>query len=262
MDFQFSALALTALSFCCACGGNAAAPAPKAPDTESSSQAAVEKEPSPEDVAAEAKKKADEEAARRVPTQCAEGVGDGKLCLPPPAFAKRLCQGFHPDVALTLLGKGTPFSRGYVAGDIEAWNASGGMSSNDKLAFDEEVLILMHRSADTGGMMVSGASGGYDVLRWDGTCASLSGGELRMKVQVKPKFPPVPWKSLDEKTRTALEADEKVGKAVGDRRRECKGATMGSVSQKCEKADKVMSQVIVEYVRGGGALPELGLLPP
>ncbi|EYF06049.1 hypothetical protein [Chondromyces apiculatus] len=253
------AFALAAVGLPAACGGAPPAPASTTAEAPAPTTTAA---PSSASTEADAKKKAQEEAARQIPTQCAEGVGDGKLCLPPPAFAKRLCQGFHPDIALTLLGKNSPFSRGYLAGNVEAWNASGGMSSNDKLVFEEEVLILIQRTADTGGMMVSGAGGGYDVLRWDGTCASLSGGELRTQVPGQPKYAPIPWKSLDEKTRNALEADEKVGKVVGERRRECKGATMGSVSLQCEKADKMMSKVIVEYVRNGGALPTPEPLKP
>lgn len=249
-------LALTLALTLGACGG--AAPAPEA----SAPSAASAPPGTPRDAEAEAKKKAEDEAARQIPTKCAEGVGDGKHCLPPPAFAARLCQGSHPDVALALFARGTPFTRAYLAADVEAWYASGGPSSSGKLVFEEEVLLLVHRAAAAGGMTVSGAGGGYDVLRWDGTCASLSEGELRFRVPSRPKSAPIPWKSLDLKIRDALEADEKVGKAVAGRRSECKGAAMGSVTAKCEKADKLMGQAIVDYVRSGGALPAPGALPP
>lgn len=245
---------------CAACGGSSPAPE-AAPGNEAGPAAAADPAKAKADSEAEAKKKADEEAARQLPTQCAESGGDGKLCMPPRAFVKRLCQGFHPDVALVLFAKDSPFTRGYLTRDTEAWNASGGVSSSDKMMFDEEVLILAHRSADTGGMTVSGVSGGYDVLRWDGTCASLMGEEVRLQRPPQPRHAAIPWKSLDTKTRDALQADEKVGKVVAERRKECKGATMGSVSLKCEKADKQMSVVIVEYVRNGGSIPAPGPLP-
>ena len=42
-----------------------------------------------------------------------------------------------------MFGKGTPWTRGYLRREVEAWNASGGVSSNDsKLALDEEVVTL------------------------------------------------------------------------------------------------------------------------
>src|SRR5262249_46423860 len=48
----------------------------------------------------------------QVPTAC-EKTAD-KICLPPAAFIKRLCNGAFPDVALTMFAKGTPWTRGYL----------------------------------------------------------------------------------------------------------------------------------------------------
>jgi hypothetical protein len=239
------------------CGG--APPQPvKAGPSEAEVNAAAKASGGKQESDVSAEEKAAELASRQVPTTCETA---DKVCLPPVGFVKRLCGGFHPDAALALFAKGTPFTRGYLTRDTEAWNASGGSSSSDKLLFDEEVLVLYRRVPDTGGMVVSGSGGGYDVLRWDGTCASLMAEEVRLNVPAKPKFAPIPWKSLDAKTREALEADEKVGKVVSERRKECKGATIGSVTAKCEKVDKQMSAAIVDYIRGGGALPAPGPLP-
>jgi hypothetical protein len=246
-----------ALSLCAGCGG-AAPPPPEAAAAPEVSAAAPEADTPAPSAEAEGKTKSDE-VSRQIPTKCA--TEEGKLCLPPPEFVKRLCQGYHPDVAFAMLAKGTPFTRGYLARTTEAWNASGGASSSGKLVLDEEVLVLSHRVPDTGGMVVSGSGGGYDVLRWDGTCASLMAEEVRFRVPAKPKSAPIPWKDLPVKTREALEADEKVGQAVAERRKECKGATMGSVSDKCEKADKKMSAVIVEHLRSGGTVPAPAPLP-
>lgn len=265
MRSTFSALArglapLVLLSLSAAGCGSAKPPPPPA---KPAAPAKAPSRPASADgdaAAKEAAEKAKDAASRQIPTACAEG-GDGKVCLPPTSFVKRLCGGFHPDIALTLFAKGTPFTRAYAAREVEAWNASGGASSSDKLAADEEVLILYQRIPETGGMVVSGSGGGYDVLRWDGSCASLMSEEVRLKAPAKPKYAAIPWKSLDEKTRAALEANEKVSKGVTERRKECKGATMGGVSLKCEKADKAMSALIVEYVRGGGSLPPPPPLP-
>jgi hypothetical protein len=230
------------------CGGAPAPAAPPAPTSEPT--AAPSAEPAPE-----AEKHAD-----KLPTSCSGG--DDKICMPPADFVKRLCGGFFPDVALSMLSKGTPWTRGYLrVKSTEAWNASGGVSSSDKVVFDEEFVILTHRKADAGGMQVSGAGGGYDVLRWDGTCASLMDEEVTLKTPPAPKSAKIPWKSLDDKVRDALLADEKVNKVYTERRKECKGATIGDVSLKCEKVDAQLSVVIADFVRNGGSLPPPPKLP-
>ncbi len=242
---------LLAVVLLSACGG-APAPAPSAP-------AATASAPAETAPTAAAKTQEAEKPTAQVPTEC-ETPGD-KVCVPPKAFVKRLCAGFYPDVALTMFAKGTPWTRGYLRREVEAWNASGGVSSSDKLVFDEEVLFVAHREANTGGMVVSGASGSYDVLRWDGTCASLQGEEVTTKPPPAAKYAKIPWKSLADPTREALLANEKIGKIAADRKKECKGATIGEVSDKCVKADTMLGAAVIEYVRGGGALPPPAKLP-
>jgi hypothetical protein len=184
------------------------------------------------------------------------------MCLPPAAFVKRLCAASYPDVALAMLAKGTPWVRGYLrVKSAEAFNASGGVSSDNKLVFEEELLLLSRREADTGGMTVSGAGASYDVLRWDGSCASLQGEEVSLTPTPTPKAAKVVWKTLDEKVQTALLADDKINKTYLARRKECKGATMGDVSLKCEKLDDQLSAVVVDYVRRGGSVPAPPRLP-
>lgn len=202
----------------------------------------------------------------KLPAACAEGTGkDSARCLPPASFVKRLCDGFFPDVALAMLAKGTPWQRGYLrVKSVEAWNASGGMSSGEKMVFQEEFVILAHRAADSGGIVVSGAGGSYDVLRWDGTCASLMQEEVSLKPGPSPKAAKIPWKSLDLKVRDALTADEKVGKVYAERRKECKGASGlagATVTLKCQKADDMLSTVVVDYIRNGGTVPLPEKLP-
>ncbi len=201
----------------------------------------------------------DDAPSTALPSACASA--DDKVCLPPKPFVKRLCAGFFPDTALAMFKKGTPWTRGYMRMNVEAWNASGGMSSSDKLVFDEEVLIVAHRSADTGGMTVSGSTGSYDVLRWDGTCASLMGEEVTTKPAPAPKYAKIPWKSLDDKLKETLLTDAKVGKLAADRKKECKGATSGDVSLKCVKADEGLVKAVVDFVRGGGEIPQPQKLP-
>jgi hypothetical protein len=243
---QFPVLILT-LVLCAGCGGSA-------PDAEAPASVAARPAPAPARTRADAEK-----GATALPTACEKGKENP--CLPPMQFVKKLCGGLFPDIALVLFAKGSPWTRGYLRMNVEAWNASGGASSSDKLVFDEEVLILSQKTADTGGMQVSGSGGGYDVLRWDGTCASLAGEELTRKVPPKAKHAKIPWKSLDYAVREALEAHATIGKVVGERRKECKGATMGDVSLKCVKADAMLSAAVVDYVRGGGTVPAPSRLP-
>ena len=91
--------------------------------------------------------------------------------------------------------------------------------------------------------------------------ASLQDEEVSLTGSSTPKTAKVVWKSLDDKVRDALLADDKINKTYLARRKECKGATMGDVSLKCEKLDDQLSTVVIDYVRRGGALPPPPRLP-
>lgn len=187
-----------------------------------------------------------------VPTTCA--TPGAEPCVPEHAFVKRLCDGSFPDVALTLLGKDTPFARVYLRGDVDGWNADGGASARARLHTDEEVLVLRRREAPKNGIVV-GAGGGYLVMRWDGNCYTLEDGELATRRPRAPRHAPIPWRFLEEKTRDALLARPKVLAAFQKRGKECKGAVSGEVSRACEQADASLSEAVVAEVRGGIALP-------
>jgi hypothetical protein len=194
-----------------------------------------------------------------LPTACARS--EGGYCLPPKAFVETLCSRSFPGAALAMFRGGSPWTRGYLTRNVEAWNASGGASSTDTLAFDEEVIVLVHRAPAAGAMVVSGASGGFDVLRWDGSCATLDASELTTRQPPRAKSAKVRWKSLDDAIQGALRGDEKIGSLDAQRRKECKGVTMGEVSAKCEKADKALGAAVVAYVRRGGDLPAPARMP-
>ncbi len=239
------ALALASLS---ACGGS-----PPPPDKTAETAKAA---PAPTPVAEAPPPEVKDEP---LPTECAKEGGD--ICLPPASFARRVCQAGSPEMALTLFAKGTPWVRGYLRRDTEAWDASGGPSSAGKLKYAEEVLILVKRTPNTGGMVVSGASGSYDVLRWDGTCASLQAEEVTTRAIDNPGWADIPWRKLDDDFQEALRKDDKLANLVVEQKKECKGVSAGQVSDKCEKAQKAVSKAIVRYVRGGGALPPPPKLP-
>jgi hypothetical protein len=238
------ALALASLS---ACGGS-----PPPPDK---TAAPVKAAPAPTAVAEAPPEPKDEPW----PTECSKEGGD--ICLPPATFARRVCQAGSPEVALSLFAKGTPWVRGYLRRDTEAWDASGGPSSAGKLKYTEEVLILVKRTPNTGGMVVSGAGGSYDVLRWDGTCASLQAEEVTTRPIDNPGWADITWRKLDDDFQEALRKDEKISNLVADQKKECKGVSAGQTNDKCDKAQKALSKAIVRFVRAGGALPPPPKLP-
>jgi len=193
-----------------------------------------------------------------IPTDCYKPSG---LCVPSPKFVKKLCNNRFPSIALYLFGNGSKWAHGYLTRKTEAWNASGGASAGGYLEFDEEVLLLAERKADTGGMQVSGAGGGYDAIRWDGSCVTLSGEELTQNRPPSPKTPRIEWRFLDDNVQEALRKEDKINAAYLERRKECKGASSGDVSSKCVKADTQLSDAIISFVRGGGAIPIPTTLP-
>ncbi|HVJ14980.1 MAG TPA: hypothetical protein VM686_06050 [Polyangiaceae bacterium] len=252
-----SLVLLTLMVSVSACGGSKPAaeqPEQSAAATEGSDAPAAADEKSEGAAPAEGT-----DAAAAVPTKCAKA---GSVCTPSFKFTQKLCAGSYPGMALYLFANNSPWTRGYLTRRTKAWNASGGVSAeNAWLEFDEEVLVLQERKADTGGMQVSGSGGGYDVLRWDGTCATLSGEELTMNKPPAAKTPRVEWRFLDDNVQEALRADEEVSSAVTARKKECKGATSGEVSMKCVKADEKLSVVIIGFVRKGGSVPVPTKLP-
>ena len=233
-----------------ACGG-----APVAKPVEPESAAPASEPAAAPSSAPEAKK---ETAPLSVPTGCAD---KGRFCLPDQKFSKRMCNDSYPSLALYLFGNGFGFTRGYLTRKTQAWNAAGGASDNTFLEFDEEVLLLVERGADKNAMQVSGAGGGYEALRWNGSCVTLAKEEVTLDKPPAPKAAKVEWRFLDDNVQEALRQDETINSAVQKRRKECKGAVSGDVSLTCVKADDHLTQVMVEYLRKGGKLPVPSKLP-
>ena len=203
------------------------------------------------DVAAEEQEDADSEGAGGLPTKCYK---DKDPCVPPPKFVQALCSDTYPAVTLHMFAPSAPWGRGYLKGRVKAWNASGGVSDNEAwLEFDEEVVLLKKRGGPQG-IQVSGAEGGYDALRWDGSCVTLDSSEVTLSTPPRPKAAKVEWRFLDGATQEALRSSETVTEAYRARRQECKGAVSGEVSKKCVTADAKLSEVIVQHVRDGGEL--------
>jgi hypothetical protein len=197
--------------------------------------------------------------AAGVPTRCASP--DAPICVPDPAFIKRMCNGSFPDVALVLMGRDTPFLRVFMKGDVDGWNADGGASARARLRFDEEMLVVRRRTAPTNGIVVGSGGGGYLVMRWDGNCYTLEDSDVTTKKPPSPKVPPIPWRRLEDRTKDALLKSPKVLAAYQKRGKECKGAISGEVTRACEQADTALSTAIVAELRGGLTLPTPEHLP-
>jgi len=180
------------------------------------------------------------------PTGCASGGASPKLCLVGAEYAKKLCSGTYPELTLAFFMKGTPWTRAYLKGDVDAWNASGGRTTSTRLAFDEEVIVLARHGA--GGIVQTSAS--YDVLRWDGSCVSIAEGEMTTRRPPEPKSAAVAWRRLDEGARQALLESPKVKGSYAAHTKACASNDEGA----CESAKQALSRAITNHVRNGGVV--------
>lgn len=248
---HWACLRLTALLTLSACGGNTVAPAVAEPEPPEASgvEQPIEEDPEPQPEA----ETPEPLAQQGVPDTCAPGGTD---CVPDPKFVKRLCNDVHQDTALYMFRHGTPWQRVYLRGRVEAVNASGGATVQGFLEFDEEVLVLRQRKTSAEGIQIGDSSGSYDALRWNGSCVSLDGGEITTQSPPKSKYSRVEWRYIGENMRNALRRDATLAQAVQARQKECKGATMGAVSKKCENLDNKLVDAVVKYVRATSDLPQ------
>ena len=182
-------------------------------------------------------------------------------CMPPPTFVKRLCQDVYPDVALHMFRPGTPWRRFYMLHTAEPFNASGGASLlGDKMRRGEEVIALMRRNPRNG-VQVSDIAG-WDVLRWNGACATIHDGEFSTEPpRGEVNHARVEWRTLGLEQRLALEAKPSFQEIYEARRKACKGITVGRVTAECEEYDKLLADEIVRHVRDGVELPKPKKIP-
>jgi len=245
------ALPFTLLAVACAKPAMTPAAAPTSAEPQAAAPPAAPKESSKSAEAPAEAPPAEPAGPSEIPNACTTIDG---ICTPDAGFVKRLCTIAYPEVALVLLGKDAPFTRMYMRGDVDAWNADGGSSTRARLAFDEEVLVLRRRAPAANGI-VQGSGPAYLVMRWDGNCYTLEDAELTPKRPPAPKHGPVPWRAYSDKTKDALFKSPKVLAAFQRRGKECKGASSGVVSRACEQADSTLAEVVVTEIRAGIAIP-------
>ncbi|MEM1030416.1 MAG: hypothetical protein AAF928_14560 [Myxococcota bacterium] len=196
-----------------------------------------------------------------LPTDCDRTTDDG-VCLPPAAFVKRLCKDDFPSVALALFSAEKPFRHAFVAIPTEAWSAGGG-ATPEKMPVDEEVLILAFRDKPKpgGGMKVSGTEASYEALRWNGTCVTLGASEVRFDPPPNPLNARIIFQRLEPEIRDALKRTEALRPLYLEHRKACKGVSMGSVSEACERLDGTFSRAVAAHVRETGGVPMPRRLP-
>lgn len=203
---------------------------------------------------------AQESASAEVPTACANGA---KRCVPPVAFSRQLCRGRFPSLALVLFEKHAPWEHMYVrAEELDPVNSYGGPRSDSQLEFGEEVVLLkpVESSAKKGGMSVSGASD-VDILRLDGTCATIREEMLVRYVPGTVKSAPVVWKYLDDGTQRALLADRRVERAQKAERQDCRGMSVNQRNETCARATQALNDAILLALRKGISLPAPTKIP-
>lgn len=186
-----------------------------------------------------------------IPSACHRDEG---ICTADPKWVKKLCAEAHPDVALVLFSPSSPFTRGYLTGKTKVVSAAGGLASEDEfLAFDEEVVLLIEKRPSASGIQISGDEGGFDAIRWDGSCVSLDASAVTTRKAPNPKRSRIDWRALGEDMQEALKSIPEVRDAFVARKQECKGAYSGEVSKKCVQRDDALMQAIVKAVSSGSA---------
>ena len=191
-----------------------------------------------------------------LPASCQQ---QGMFCAPRSDFVERLCGNKYPGLAIVWFARGSPWTRHYVRQPVvEPRNTTGGPSSDTKLTWGEEVLVLKQHGGG-GSVKVSGAVD-YDVLRWDGTCALMSELEMTSHAPGVPKNAPIVWRHLDTSIQQALLKDSAIEKAQAAETKACGGKAAGA-GYACEQADRNLNNAIVAAVRKGIELPKPDRIP-
>ena len=126
--------------------------------------------------------------ARDVDEVLAGCQADGKKCSVSPDDAAEICRAMNPTVALHVFANNKKLRVGFLTRDMEAWSTTQSHATKTRARFDEEVLVLAKRKAK-GTVIVQGAAETYEVLRWDGSCASLMGDEITFRRAPRPVRP-------------------------------------------------------------------------
>lgn len=230
-----------------ACGSQRSAASPESPrqvttaPKENPTRGTATNAPIPAE--ADLRPASNESMTRDVPSGC-DASSPG--CTPPRAFAEKVCSSKYPELALFLFSRGTPWQRMYVkAESVEPVNTYDGERSDRWLAFGEEVIVLREHGPGASQKVVVSGPSDVDVLRWDGTCATIRKEMLVSYVPAPMDSVRIIWRYLDADVQQALLADELVVRAQDSERKSCRGSSVKHPSEPCEKAMKRLTDVIV-----------------
>jgi hypothetical protein len=204
------------------------------------------------DAAPAAEPSEDASLTREIPTTCSGSEG----CYPHPAFVERLCRGKFPALPLALFAKSAPWQHRFVqAISADPENTYGGPRSNAPMNFGEEVVVLRKRGPGGGrGVQISGPTD-LDVLRWDGTCATVREELFVSYNQGRMASPHIVWKYLEDPLQEALRKSAPIERAQLVERKNCRDSSPTKPTPACDKAMTKLTETIIVAVRMGLELP-------
>jgi hypothetical protein len=261
MTLRYSVFGRGLLVLLSGCGG-ASAPAasavPPSPIALSTARASALKLTTADETPAPSPAASAATTTREVPSACA----DKASCVPPGAFVDAVCKHRFPDLPLFLFAGRMPWQHLYVKAEwVEPVNPHGGDQSEAWMQFGEEVLVLRRRAAGGAkGVQVSGPSD-LDVLRWDGTCATIREEMLVSYVPAPMQSPRIIWKYLDASLQEALLKNAVVARSREGEKKGCRDSSVTHPTPACEKAMRQLTDAIVLAVHQNIALPSSGALP-
>lgn len=188
-----------------------------------------------------------------LPTNCTDVRG---ICMPPSEFVDRLCRRNYPDVAVYMMGPTQPWTHRFVRVKVaQAVNPISGRVGEVPLTFGEEIIVLRYKSGTPQSAIQVSGTERYEVLRWDGSCASLEEGEFVEKVPTPQlRYVASTWLRIGDKYRAALLANSAIAAAEETRKTDCKGLGLGR-PPKCHKAMEDLNRIVAEAVHAGLELP-------
>ena len=182
----------------------------------------------------------------------------GEECFTPRAFTEKICKSKYPDLALVMFAKGQPWQHLYVKAEhVEPVNVYAGPVDEQWMFFGEEVIVLSKGQGGAtpkGVVQISGAED-VDVLRVDGTCATIRREMLVTYATGAMTSPHVVWKYLEPGMQQALLADKGVQKAQTNERKICRSESVTHPEEPCAKAMAALTQAVVAAVKQGLSVP-------
>jgi hypothetical protein len=197
-------------------------------------------------------------ATNDVPSTCEDKTD----CYPPRAFVEAVCKHKFPNLPLFMFSGRMPWQHLYVKAEfVEPVNPHGGEQSEAWMQFGEELVVLRRRSpGGAKGVQVSGPSD-VDVLRWDGTCATIREEMLVRYVPAPMQSPRIIWKYLDGSLQEALLKNSVVARSRDAEKKGCRDSSPTHPTPPCEKAMRQLTDAIVLAVHQNVTLPSSGTLP-